>query len=622
MKKNLFFTIFALLAFAGYGQVPVFQWGAVVKSDVSGSDNPTNAAKGIKTNANGDVFIYGTFSSNATSKKDFTRIITNHYDAQGNLTPHTSAEGAKVASSTTSNNENFFLYKMNRQGQILWQVISDRGYVALHYSQITPTPDGGVFVVLHARLCNNDEFEDKRLLRLVGSDSIKKDVELTNYVTNTQQGVAAKIAADGKVEWVKHIIRVDDALIDGNSATIASYFNGLEIDKDGNYWLCGRYMKAITFDKPDKTTQTLTPNYVTGWNGDSQIQCGDALLVKLNPQGELLWSMETSGTIEYLSINSLQYHDDALYVYGNLAALSDNETSSTSVFGHTLYPTDKTNAWSARLDVSNDEPSARWVTLFKSLPQTNDKGGRIKVTNACYDNGAFFLAGSLTGFIEVNGDIILANDDTSTGTNYLKGFTVRQDPATGEVLGKVVDASAGLAAEIENVAFRQNKIYAFGYTLGVSWLHVYDTDFTLIAEYNFLGAQGATAWDAIFFDNQLITVNRGRQMNFINGYITGAPQAFIDDAPQAYSAYFLSYQLEGLQKGTGIREMNLDPLETVKIAMLRSAIRISGHADIKIRNLSGNLIYSGHVNGEKEIPLTAGIYIVSAKGKATKVLVR
>lgn len=615
-------TVLAFVTFAGYGQSPVFQWGAVVKSNVSGSENPTNAIRSIKTNANGDVFFSGTFTSNNTESKKFTRVIHDHYDQNGTLTATTSPEGAKVTRSATSNNENWILYKTDKQGKILWQVVSDRGYVDLHYSQIVPTSDGGVLAVLNTRIVSGDEFEDSRLLRLIGSDEVKKDVKLETYETNTLQGVAAKIDADGKIEWVKHIIRVDDGLIDGKNATTASYFQALVEDNDGNFWLGGRYIKAITFDKPDGTTQTLTPHNVEGWNGDAQNQRGDALLVKLNPKGELLHSIETSGIVDYQSVGSLQYNNGTLYVYGNLAATPDDETSSTTLLGHTLYPTEKTNAYSARLNVSGDEPVAEWVKLLKSLPQTNGQGGRIKITNINYDNDALFLAGSLTGFVEVDGDTILANDYAGEGTNYLRGFVIRQDTVTGEILGAHVDAAAGLAAEIENVAFRQDKIYAFGYTLGVTWLHVYDTNFSPVAGYNLLGAQGATAWDALFLEDEFITVNRGRQLTAVSGSITGAPQEFINDAPQAYSAYLLSYELEGLSQGqNGIDEL-ASGFDAVKITTLPAAIRIAGNAEVRIFTLAGIQVYAGSINGEKTIALPAGLYIVTANGKATKTVVR
>ena len=623
MRTITLSILLALAAITGYGQATVFQWGAVVKANVSVSNNPTNAAKGIKANADGDLFVFGTFSSNNTEQKKFTRILYNHYNAEGTLVSTLSPEGAKVARSAVSNNDNFFLYKLNRQGEILWQVVSDRGYVGLHYSQIVPTHDGGVFAMLDTRLCTADEFEDKRLIRLVGSDNVKKDLKLDSYVTNTQQGVAAKIDRDGKIEWIKHILRVDDGLIDGKNATTATYFNALEIDEDGNYWLGGRYMKAITFDKPDGTTQTLTPHNVEGWDGDSQNSRGDALLVKLNPAGELLWSLETSGTVDYQSINSLQLRGDALYVYGNLAATPGDETSSTTVFGHTLYPSDKTNAWSARIDLSGGQPAADWVTLLKSLPQTNGKGGRIKVTNACFDNGAFFLCGSVTGFIEVNGVSIVSNDATTgESSNPLMGFVVRQDPATGGIIAAHLDPAGGLAAEIENVAFRQNKIYAYGYALGGVWLHVYDADFQAFVAHNLFSAQGATAWDALFFDDRLITINRGRQLLAVSGYITGAPQAFVSDAPDAYSAYFLSYGLEGLQSETAIRNPGQEraPLQ---IASLPGAVRITGNAQtLRIFNLSGAQLYATQLNGTVTLNLSPGLYIVTANVTAHKILVK
>jgi hypothetical protein len=620
MKTILSFIFIAFVTISGYGQAPVFQWGAVVRSNDPTSISATNTAYNVKTNAAGDVFVFGTFASRATGETgDYRFINYKRYDAQGNLSVLPSPEGAKTVATVTGNH-NLFLYKLNKQGEIAWQVTSDRGYIDGNYMQFVPTVDGGVFLIMNARMVTDNEFGDSRLVRLRGSDNQTKDVKLDSYQTNTLQGVAAKIAADGKVEWAKHIIRVDDGLIDGKLATIATYFNDIIADADGNYWLAGRYMKAITFNKPGGTTETFTPHNVAGWNGDSQESRGDALLVKLNPEGELLWKLATTGIVGYQSVNSLQYSKGALYLYGNIAATPDDPASSSTFFGHTLYPSDKINAYSARLDVSAGEPSAQWVTLLKSLPQTNGKGGRIKVTNICHDGGALFLCGSLTGFIEVNGNRILANDDNSEYSNPLKGFIVRQDTASGGILGAVLDQAAGLAAEIREAAFRQNKIYAFGYTLGSSWLHVYDTSFNQTAGYNFLSSEGATAWDALFFDDRLITVNRGRNIGLMNGSILGAPAAFVSDDPPAYSAFFLSYQLDGLQ-GTAIGKV-YPSSEAVDIIALPSAIRIAGHADVRIFSLTGTQFYAGRVNGEKEIALPAGLYVVTANGIATKTIIK
>jgi hypothetical protein len=612
MKKILSFSILLLQALCNYGQSPQFQWGAVIRSNDETSISATNTPQTIRTNSDGDVFICGTFSSHATG---FQRINYNHYDNAGNLSPLASSNGA-LTTVSVSGNQNLILYKMNRQGQILWQVSSDRGYVDGAYSQMTPTADGGVLLILNVRLVTNNEFEDNRLLRLIGSDNNKTSLSLESFQTNTLQGVAAKINAAGEIQWIRQVIRVDDGLIDGRNATTATYFNDLCTDEDGNYWLAGRYMKSITFNTPDGSTKTFSPHNTEGWNGDAQNSRGDALLVKLDPDGNLLWKLETTGVVEYQAVNSLAYQQNQLFIYGNVAAAANSENASTSFLGYTLYPTDKTNAYSARIDLSAAEPVAVWVKLLKSLPQTNTKGGRIKITSIDYDNGALFVSGSFTGFINVDGENILANDAaTGTSTSPLTAFIIRQNPLTGEVLRSVKDPSIGLSAEIRRVAFRQNNIYAFGYTLGTSWIHTYNANFNLSAENNLLSSEGATAWDAHFFNDQLITLNRGRNVTGISG----APSAFISNSPKAYSSFYLSYQLDGLQQ-TGITA-SPETFET-DISTRPSTIIISGNAEVKIFNFAGTLVYHTFVNGREEINLSAGLYIVTANGKAEKVIVK
>jgi hypothetical protein len=631
MKQMLSFILLVSVALAGYGQTPVFQWGAVLRSNDTGSASATNAAASIRTNSAGDIFVYGTFASTKTlvtnnGTNDFKNISYRHYDAQGAPTVLTSSDGAKTAA-LISGNDNFFLYKMDRDGKIAWQVTSDRGSVDLHYSQFTPTADGGVLLLLNTRISgsnNDDEFDSKHLIRIIQADgsskySVKREEYDATVNKNVEQGVAVKIDRNGMVEWGKVIIRVDDTPINNRNPS-GIFFHDLTTDADGNYWVAGRYVRTLTFDTPGGGTRSLTPHNTGGWDGDSQNTRGDALLVKLNPNGEYLWHLETTGTVEYQSVNSLHHDNGALFLYGNIEAATDLPTTSSSAFlGHTLYPDTTINAYSARLDVSGETPAATWATLLQSRVQTNRKGGRIKVTNLSYDSGALFLNGSFTGFIEAAGDTILQNELTGENvTASLKGFIVRQDPATGAIVGKVKDNTGGIT-ETENVVLRQNKIYVFGYALGSTWVHVYDADLNrLDGGGNFLQSEGATAWDALFLDDRIITLNRGRNINPVGGTIAGAPAAFVGDDPAAYSAFILSYGLDGL-RNTAIDQPAASP-EAIRIVALPGAIRIAGHAQVKIFSISGAQRYAGIVDGEEEIPLPAGLYIVTANGRATKVI--
>jgi hypothetical protein len=622
MKTKLFILSVIFSICAAYAQAPQFQWGTVVRSNEADSESATTTAYDVKANADGDIFIFGTFNSHATGGFKFANY--NHYDALGTFTQTASPNGALITTSV-SGNPNLVLYKMNRQGKIIWQVTSNRGYVDGHYSQFLPTADGGALLALTVRFAGNNEFEDNRLIRIVSANGSTTAGSVTRspYENNTDQGVLVKISAAGQTEWTRHFVRVDEARVAGNLANTAIYFNDLVAGDDGNYWVAGRYTKNITLDRPDGSTLTLSPTNVEGWNGDAQQSRGDALLLKIDPQGKYLWHLENdaSSGIDYQSINSAHHHEGTLFLYGNIAATIDSENPQTTLFGHTIAPTDKTNAWSAAIDITQEQPQARWVTLFKSLPQTNGKGGRIKVTKLAFDNDALFLCGSITGIVQVNGISILANDATTDdASNYLMGFFIRQNPLNGEIISYALDPSLGLAAEIETVAFRKNRIYAYGYTLGSSWLHVYDEGLNLAASHNLITAGGATAWDALFLDDRFITVNRGRQMGVLGGTIAGAPQAFIADAPVAYSAYLLAYGLDGL------RETALPPVavphDKLRIVARPNALRITTNGYVRILSVTGTRFYEGYVNGEKEIALPAGIYVVAANNGAVKAIVK
>ncbi|MDR2040809.1 MAG: hypothetical protein LBP98_00630 [Tannerella sp.] len=628
MKTRLSIILFALLTLSGHGQAPAFQWGAVVRSSDQSTTLGTNIAWSIKQNAGGDMFLFGTFvSSNGTNSEQkpaaFKYIDYKHYDAQGNLTLTQSPNGALTTTAISGNN-NLFLYKTDPQGKLRWQIVSNRGNVTTHYSQVVPTVDGGALLAVTTRFSGNNEIGDNRLLRIVNADgnstaagSIKRE----SFTVNNDQGVLVKINANGYAEWTKHFIRVDESQIGTNLASIALYINDLVAADDGNYWLAGRFIKPITLDKPDGSTVTLTPHNVEGWNGDSQNTRGDALLLKLDPEGRYLWHLPTGGTVDYQSINSLHLAGNALYHYGNIAATNGAPDSNASLLGTNLYPSEKINAWSARLNIGGDEPVAEWVTLLKSLPQTNGKGGRIKVTRLCYDSNALFLCGSVNGIIAVNGETVLANDAaTGESSNPLMGFIIRQNPVTGAIVNAHLDPAAGLAAEIESVALRQNKLFAFGYTLGSSWLHVYNEQFEPLATHTLLTANGATAWDALFLNDRFITINRGRQMQLVSGTISGAPQAFIDDDPPAYSACFLAWQLDGLQRPTAIWQPSAVG-EQPHIHAGRSTLYVEGKAALKIHSITGTLRFAGQIDGYREIPLPPGIYVVTANNRTSKILV-
>jgi hypothetical protein len=500
---------------------PEFQWGAVLRSNDTATASGLSGPNVIKVNASGELFTLGTFSSHTTNAYKYASY--KHYDAAGTLTVKATPEGAPKE--TTGANANLFLYKQDAQGQILWQVTSCWGNVAGAYSQVTPTSDGGALLAAKVQFTVSSAFAADTLLQLIDNSGAKHAVLWTESTQNAYQIVAAKLSSSGQVQWVKHLVRVNDA-----NGTDAIRATGLEVGADGSYYLGGRYNDTITFDKAGGGTQQLTPRNAGG----------DFLLAKLDPDGSYLWSVEATGAIASQGINSMTLHRNALYLYGNVQG--DGATSST-LLGHAIVPSSLTdNAYSARIDVGGATPTARWVRLFNARAQTNTKGGRIKVTNINYDGGSVFLSGSFTGFIDkADGTAILANDLTSgTSAAQLTAFIIRQDPYTGEVLGQVRDDSTGIS-EAYAVALRGSKVHSYGYTSsGAAWYRAYNADFTGEAHYPLIA--GGTAFGGLFLDSALVALSRGRNATVIPGVTDG----IANEAPPAFSAYFLSFGIDSL----------------------------------------------------------------------------
>jgi hypothetical protein len=519
---------------------PQLQWGAVLRSNDIASTSGVTAPAAVKTNNAGEIFTFGTFSSHATAAYKYATY--KHYDAAGALTEKATPTGA--LKETAGANPNLFFYKQDAQGKILWQVTSNWGDVVSAYSQIAPTSDGGALLVAKVRFTAGSEFAGDTLLQLVDNSNVKTALKWTTSTQNAYQIVAAKVSSSGQVQWLKHLVRVNDA-----NGTDAIRVTGLEKGADGSFYLGGWYKDTITFSKVAGGTQRLAPHN----------SGGDLLLAKLDADGNLLWSVEATGTVASQSISSMVMHKNALFIYGNIQGAAGTPGSSSTLLGRTVAPTAlEYNAYSARIDVGGATPTARWVALFNSRVQTNGKGGRIKVTNIDYDGESVFLSGSFTGFIDnAEGSALLANDTTGTLTAQLRAFIIRQDPYTGEVLGQVKDNATGIS-ETYAVVLRGGKVHAYGYTMNASaWYRTYNADFTGETHHPLLA--GGTAFDGVFLDSTLLALARGRNATSISG-ITGGITA---EAPPAFSAYFLSFGIDSL-RGKSLFEQLENAVDSVK----------------------------------------------------------
>jgi YD repeat-containing protein len=553
---------------------PEFQWGAVIRSTNTSSTTPTVITQSMSIGADGNsVFTLNQFITTPNGK-DGSAAIYKHYDAEGNLTSRT-ANGAVESSTTYNSKQNLLVYKLDKQGNVLWQLNSDLGQVDVANSQVAPTADGGLLLAIKVCFSGNMPPTDSTILRLVENDgSTKHPLKWTNPFTfNARHVIFARVDAEGHVLWLKPGITVADTQLPGTTNTTgraldAIYISGLEQDKDGNFYLSGRYVRDITFTKPGGSTQTFSPRNAAGWNGDSQTSRGDALLVKLDPNGNLLWSLETGGTLYYQSVGAITLANNRLFISGNALATAGQEgIDYFAIQGDTIYPSEKTGAYAARFDVSGSTPVLQWFTPLNARQQTNTKGGYTWVHNLDYDGGELLLTGRFTGFIDnADGTNILANDlTTGSSAASQKGYIMRLNASTGKVLAAAAAPVSGITGYYR-AAFRENRISTFGYSLGYTFYHVFNSDLTSFTGQTIFPSGTATANDAAFFDDQMITVHRARQVNpSVYGVPTG--NGFATEYASAYSVYYTSHSFAGLQRAAvNYREVLEDSIRAVKVA--------------------------------------------------------
>ncbi|MDR0414766.1 MAG: hypothetical protein LBH84_05050, partial [Prevotellaceae bacterium] len=550
-----------------------FQWGGVVRSNSpNNTATPTTITQAVDVSVDGSsVFTIGNFTTQKGGADGSTKAVYKLYGTGSDtISTRFTPEGSLASSGNSSTN--LLIHKLSRQdGSVQWQLTSDRGQVDAAYSKIEPTADGGLLLAIKVSFSNyaEDKSSDSVLLRLVENDGVTKHT-LTRggSQTNARQIAVAKIDADGHVLWIKHVIKVNDVSISNTTAgqaIDAIYVNGLEEDADGNFYLAGRYVKEITFATPGGGTKTLLPQNAAGWNGDSQEQRGDALLVKIDPDGNLLWSLEKSGTLYYQSVAAITLAGGKLFVAGGAQASAGRlGLDYFAMQGDTIFPTERSGGYVARFDVSSGTPVLQWFTALNARVQTNGKGGNVWLHNLDYDGGELFLTGRFTGFIDrADGTVIVANDAISGTSSTQRGYLMRLNPSTGSVSAAAMQGITGYYRAV----FRENRVYAFGYTLMSStFYHVYNPDLAAPSSRSLFSGGSATGWDAVFFDNQLVTVHRTRQANpFIAGLDT--EHGLRKENPFAFSSYYTSHSMEGLQRqAENFREALEDTIRAVRIA--------------------------------------------------------
>lgn len=612
MKKILLLIVAVLFSVTTQAQLDLtHKWAGVLRSDKTTGSQGTNSMSAIIESSDNNLIAMGNFGSfSHATNGDFKYAVFNHYDANGVLTSKNTPQGA-FPNNINSVNRDFLLYKMNKAGEIIWQLTSDRGDFDPSNSSVAATPDGGAVLALKLRHVSDNLYNDNLLIRFIENDGNQYPVEWT-YPTEGRayQGVLAKVSSDGKIVWAK-LIPVDyiPQGVEKNSlVSDAINFGGLAVDASSNIYLAGRYAKTVKFKRANGDEVSLTPQNTVGWDGDSQKSRGDMLLVKLDANGNFLWNFTSNGIVTYQGISDITLNDNKLYIYGNIQG---DDVLTTVLGSTTIRPTAKIDCYNARIDVSTNTPTVDWAKHFTAIPLDN-KGGRNKITTINYSNGVLLASGSVNAII---GDADRIELNSVTTANSLRGFIIKQDPETGNVNSTFVDKTAvGLSAEIEQSYYIDNKIYAHGYVMGANYIYDLPSDLSSFNRTQIVSSGSATTQASTLIDNTLFSIGRGQgQASILKaGVLTNF------DSTPAYSSIFAAHEITEIT--TGISEDTQTESFIVYGGKNQITIVSSEVQSITIYNLYGQIAKQQFVEiGENTIDnLASGVYIVNKQ----KVIVR
>ena len=600
MKKLLLLLVIFFGVASVYAQEsPVFKWGVFYKTN-SLTNKGTASPNSIKTDKNKDLFLFGNFTTNTLTANSSTLATYNYKAADGYSFNTPTALGANYTG--TASNLNFYLYKTDVNGDILWQVTSNMGDVNTSHSAMTPTADGGAFLALKVRHTNNNENNNDILLGLVDKNGTVTNVRWTYPNLSAYQGVFVKISKEGLIESTQ-VIPVDftPIIVNGSSKNVPDgfQFRDAGITSSGEIYLSGTFVKPITFEKEDGSDITFSPHNADGWNGDTQTSTGDLFLIKLNSNLKMLWDIRTTGTTRYEVISSISVDEnDNLYLWGNLTG---DGAQTIQLGGFPATPTAKTDAFAAKITSSG---TVEWFKHYKALA-INGSGGRLKITSISYDNGALLAVGSFTGIMADANDNALM---TNTNGTSLQGFVVKLDPSSGNVSAQALLTSGGIS-EVSSAYFRSNKIHVVGYSyVSGSMLYIsYDANLgNPTAAIDLLKGGTTSSWAAAIVDNVLIALGR------TNGTPTIYGSSF-SDSFSAFSNVFVAYTLPGIS--TGISD-NPKLNEGYTVYGTTGQIVVSGevNAFVTVYNIYGQSVAKNYVtSGPYTIDLAKGIYIVNGK---------
>lgn len=587
MKKKftLLLAAFMLLMVSAQAQSPLtFQWAHSVDGNTKGGD----MIVGMTMSSDGNYYVATTFGT-SNDEDDALNVWFDGeklYNSKNKLVTGSSYVG-------TSQNGNLLLQKVDKEGNVLWNMYTLKGDVEHAATKMVPTSDGGVVMAIKTRawveaegLTNLSSIYQpgKRGLKYVITDDLTKPSEY--------RYVILKITSKGVVDWYQIIrgeVREDTKYATKNNA----YVYGLTIDENDNIYVAGNFRTKLWFQDAQNKWNEIDAQNTKDWNGDSQAVTGDLFLVKLNKQGLFLNSFLADGTAKCAFIDNLCFDDGKLYLNGRVQG--DGTEMKLGGF--------KVDASSDRQTeiLASINASDLSVNYVKSLESVANTDNRFVIQNKSVQllNGKLYYTGLLNGSWKQDGQTLLDNPSSK----MLKGYVLQVDPATGHVDNAAIRLEGGIGGFF-GVYEGEKNLYAFGFdfTSGAILAPISKDKFTLgtatkICSY---GTVGICTTPIVDGENFVLAHRGGVARNFSNkASFYGTDFKF--DNLKCWGTVYYSYKMGDVM--TGVDKVTVDT---------------NDDALVDVYTLNGMKVKSGVSAAEATQGLAKGIYIINHKKVVVK----
>lgn len=434
--------------------------------------------------------------------------------------------GTLYTGTSSSGNQALFLSKVDTSGNPVWTVYSTNGEVSSNQLRIAATGDGGVVAGFKYR--HTSDFGTTRPTFVDATGNVTTvDWTLGEPSALRHYSVMVmKVSAAGAIEWVKRIDMNHDPQ---PAATYWAYqkntpdaisLNALLLDRDGNIYLTGRMSKEMYVPKADGTTVTIPAHNNEEWDGDSQKDSGNLLVLKLSQDGNYVSHVVTGGQAAKESPLDMVMSDGKIYLLSLIKGIAGTDVTLGNC---TVTPAN--DYASVSLSCLDTDLSASWMTLYPS----ELKGSILQTPCLKVGGDNIWIAGKAKMTI---GDI-------TTGSLTRAGLLLKVNASDGTLQGGHV-MEVNQSGYFDCFESENDTLYVMGHSLfGPLFIEKFDKGTMLPVERVDLYSTTADVQGIVTDHSKLYAMNRTRGAgNAIGNVFSLNPDKF----SCMVSAYDLGFQ--------------------------------------------------------------------------------